>query len=72
LDEIYNFKPSKEKPTIIDCGSNIGTSLLYFSKHYLAAKIIGFEADDEIAEISIKTLKETMLLIASSIKELFG
>ena len=57
VDETYNFKPSNEKPTIIDCGSNIGMSLLYFSKHYPAAKIIGFEADDEIAEISIKNLK---------------
>ena len=62
MDEIYNFKPTNEKPTITDCGSNIGTSLLYFSKHYLAAKIIGFEADDEIAEISIKNLKRNNVI----------
>ena len=36
--------------------------MLYFSKHYPAAKIIGFEADDEIAEICIKNLKRNNVI----------
>jgi len=41
---------------ILDCGSNIGTSLLYFGKKYPNGKVIGFEADKRIAKISISNL----------------
>lgn len=53
-DEIYKFKTINKSPVIIDCGSNIGLSLLFFSKEYPDAKIIGFEADLKLADI-IKT-----------------
>ena len=33
--------------------------MFYFSKHYPSANIIGFEADDKIAEMSIKNLKRS-------------
>lgn len=51
IDRIYEFETSNEQPVIIDCGTNIGTSLLFFSKIYSNARILGFEADDTIAKI---------------------
>lgn len=41
----YSFYTSKEDPFIIDCGSHIGISVLYFKKTYPRAKIIAFEPD---------------------------
>lgn len=39
----YRFETNKEKPFILDCGSHIGLSILYFKKLYPKARIIGFE-----------------------------
>lgn len=58
VDEIYKFESKNTLPVIFDCGSNIGTSLLYFRKHHPSAKIIGFEADDRLANLSIENLKK--------------
>ncbi|MFT6981247.1 MAG: FkbM family methyltransferase [Crocinitomicaceae bacterium] len=52
----YEFKADSDSPTIIDCGSNIGLSLLYFHKLYPNSKLIGVEADPKIAEV----LKENL------------
>lgn len=41
----YEFKLSNDKPTIIDCGSNIGLSILFFKIMYPQARIVGFEPD---------------------------
>lgn len=43
--EIYCFTSSTQTPLIIDCGSNIGLSVLYFKKLYPNAKVIAFEPD---------------------------
>lgn len=43
LNEMYFFKTDNKTPFIIDCGSNIGISILYFKKLYPNSKIIGFE-----------------------------
>ncbi len=45
IEEIYQFKTNHPAPYIIDCGSHIGMSLLYFSIHYKNARIRGFEPD---------------------------
>lgn len=50
LDELfarqnYKFIAEKQDPLIIDCGSNIGLSVIYFKMLYPAAKIIAFEPD---------------------------
>lgn len=58
VDEIYKFETKNTIPVIFDCGSNIGTSLLYFRENHPNAKIIGFEADDTIATLSIENLKK--------------
>ncbi len=44
FDEYY-FKSGKKDPVIIDCGGNIGMSVLYFKTLFPAARIICFEPD---------------------------
>src|SRR5688572_20822569 len=43
--EIYRFTTVNNAPKIIDCGANIGLSVIYFKRLYPAAKIVAFEAD---------------------------
>ncbi len=45
---IYHFDSPHRTPLILDCGSNIGVSILYFKKFYPDARVIGFEPDPEI------------------------
>lgn len=45
VKEIYDFKTAKSSPAIIDCGSNIGMSVIYFKIKYPNSEIIAFEAD---------------------------
>lgn len=42
---IYKFNPINTNPIILDCGSNMGLSVLYFSKNYPNSQIIAFEPD---------------------------
>lgn len=56
FDEIYKFKALNDRPLIIDCGANVGTSIIYFKKIYPNSKVIGYEADKFI----FKFLKENL------------
>lgn len=51
IDEIYSFISNNKKPTIIDCGSNYGTSIFYFKSIYPNSTIKGIEADPYIFQI---------------------
>jgi FkbM family methyltransferase len=56
--EIFKFeKRGLEKVKIIDCGSNIGLSVIYFKKLYPDAEIIAFEADPKIFELLKSNIK---------------
>ena len=68
VDECYKFSPKSENPVIIDCGSNIGVSCIYFSKNYPLSKIIGFEADNDIYE----TLRSNLIANNCSNVEVFN
>lgn len=46
--EIYKFKSQNENPLIIDCGANIGLSVIYFKRLFPNAKVIAFEPDKKI------------------------
>lgn len=46
--EMYKFKANRPNPCIIDCGANLGMSIIYFKQLYPEASIIAFEADDYI------------------------
>lgn len=50
VKEIYRFVSAKRSPLIIDCGANIGVSLIYFKKLYPGARLIAFEPDPKIFE----------------------
>lgn len=56
INEEYKTKLNKPNPLIIDCGSHIGLSILYFKKLYPQAKIIGFEPDPVNFEILQKNI----------------
>ena len=49
--ENYKVDFSTDDPFIIDCGSNIGLSIIYFKNRFPKAKIIGFEPDPKIFAI---------------------
>lgn len=60
--DIYLFNNDNETPYIIDCGANIGISVLYFQKKYPKAKILAFEPDEfiyNILEENIKTFNHS-------------
>lgn len=44
-NEIYKFSTKRNSPIILDCGANIGLSVLYFKKIYPDAQITALEAD---------------------------
>jgi FkbM family methyltransferase len=47
VDTGYWFQADSDQPFIIDCGSNIGMSLLFFKSLYPQARIVGFEPEPE-------------------------
>ncbi|MFT6246319.1 MAG: FkbM family methyltransferase [Salibacteraceae bacterium] len=55
--ENYKFKAKSQKPVIIDCGANIGISLLYFQKLYPEAELVGIEADPNVRKLLDENLK---------------
>ncbi len=51
IRRIYDFQALREDPFIIDGGSNIGMSILYFKHRYPKARVIGFEPDPNLFRI---------------------
>ena len=47
-NQLYHFHCDRPDPLILDCGSNIGLSILYFKHAYPAARIVGFEPDPTV------------------------
>jgi FkbM family methyltransferase len=58
IQEIYKFRTSNQDCTIIDCGVNIGTSILYFKSIHPMCKVIGFEADKNVFEVCKENIKQ--------------
>jgi FkbM family methyltransferase len=56
IKQDYFFASAKPDPVIVDCGSNIGVSILYFKRRYPKARIIGFEPDPSIFEFLQKNV----------------
>lgn len=61
LDEIYKFPSTISSPTIIDLGSNIGLSVIYFKKLYPTSKIIAVEAAPDIFQYLTKNIRGNKL-----------
>ncbi len=47
VSEEYNFVPKTKQPLIIDCGANIGMSVIYFKHKFPNCKILGFEPNPD-------------------------
>ncbi|POY41225.1 FkbM family methyltransferase [Flavobacterium alvei] len=58
IDEVYKFTAKSNNPKIIDCGSNIGLSIIFFKRMYPSAEIIAFEPDNDIYKISEYNLNQ--------------
>lgn len=50
LEACYYFEHDSDAPRILDCGSNIGMSILFFKKLYPNARIVSFEPDPSTFE----------------------
>ncbi|KKP24459.1 MAG: Methyltransferase FkbM family [candidate division TM6 bacterium GW2011_GWF2_28_16] len=61
LNNCYFFNTNSKQPNIIDCGSNIGISILYFKKIYPESKIICFEPDKQTFEILKNNIEQNKL-----------
>ena len=61
INQIYKFNSTRLDPIIIDGGSNIGLSLLYFKTLYKESRIISFEPDPEIFKILQDNVKNNKL-----------
>ena len=61
LSNEYNFNSEKSSLKIIDCGSNIGMSILYFKKKFPNSEIIGFEPNPYAFELLKKNIEENEL-----------
>ena len=47
----YRFVTTKEAPVILDCGANIGLSVIYFKQLYPNSKITAFEPDPDVFKV---------------------
>ncbi len=61
IHEIYRFRAIRPDPFIIDGGSNIGLSILYFKRLYPHARILGFEPDPAIFSLLKENISENGL-----------
>jgi len=57
LKKWNNFKARTDSPVILDCGANIGISVLNYKREYPKARITAFEADPHIASVLKENLK---------------
>jgi FkbM family methyltransferase len=52
----YLFKTSVKQPVIIDCGANLGMSILYFKKLFPGSTIIAFEANPRVFDLLVSNM----------------
>ena len=57
ISETYDFITNNPKPYIIDCGANLGMSIIYFKKLYPEAIVTAFEADEYIFSFLKKNIQ---------------
>jgi FkbM family methyltransferase len=55
IDKIYKQELS-DKPYIIDCGANIGMSVIYMKQHFPQAEIVAFEPDETNFDLLTKNV----------------
>lgn len=56
-NRIYDFSPSTPNPLIIDCGANIGLSIIFFKITWSHSRVIGFEPDPDVFRVCSNNIK---------------
>lgn len=51
IKQVYRFHTSAAQPFIVDCGANIGMSVLYFKRLYPNSEVWAYEANPEAYEV---------------------
>ncbi len=62
IDNEYFFEAQSSEPLIIDCGANIGMSILYFKRMYPDSRIVAFEPNPNAFSLLQKNIKENNLI----------
>ena len=72
IEESYYFHSDKEDPSIVDCGGNIGISVLYFKTIYPEAKILVFEPSPDNVAILKRNIERNNITGIQIIEEALG
>ncbi|MBB1285673.1 FkbM family methyltransferase [Flavisolibacter sp. BT320] len=67
--EIYRFTTDRSSPVIVDCGANIGLSVLYYKQLFPAAHILAFEPDENNFQLLSKNIAANKLVNVTLRKE---
>ena len=69
VPDVYYFSASSSEPLIVDCGSNIGLSVLYFKRLYPKGRVIAFEPDRATFEMLEQNVKSNNLAGVTLVKK---
>ncbi|MCS6814015.1 MAG: FkbM family methyltransferase [Cyanobacteria bacterium] len=59
--EIYKFTAKGTQPFVIDCGSNIGMSVIYIKRLYPESSVLAFESDPNVVSVLEKNIRSFKL-----------
>lgn len=62
INKVYLFQNFKESPRILDFGSNLGLSIIFFKKYYPNSVVLGFEPDPAVFSLLEQNLKQYNVL----------
>ena len=57
----YAFACEHASPVVVDCGGNVGLSVVWFKRHYPTSKVIVYEADPDIAQVLARNVTRLKL-----------
>ncbi len=72
LDEIYRFESDKPDPLVIDCGGNVGLSVLYYKHLYPGARVVSFEPDPTIYPLLAENVERNKLRDVRAVQAAIG
>ncbi len=68
LEQVYEVKSLPDAPRIVDCGGNIGMSVIWFKQRYPQASITVFEADPTLADVLAENVQRLGLTSVEVVK----
>jgi len=69
VDEVYCCVLSTDAPYILDCGANIGLSVIYFKQQWPKAKIVAFEPDPKNFDHLTKNIESFQLTDVTTVNK---